>query len=111
MYFRYDGQDIASQLIDSVEMCQKRKKSNWKIRSFHYCLWAGELMRKDTMCPTKAQCCFPESVLASIRDIAPRDREFGEIRENTHIAQTFLQNLRNTENIMQEYLSIYNVCL
>ena len=31
--------------------------------------------------PTNAQCGFPESVLAVIRDIAPRGK-VGEIREN-----------------------------
>ena len=74
MYFRYDGQYIASQLMNSVEMRQKRKKSNRKIRYFHYWLWAGELMRKK-IDPTKAQYGFSESVLAIIRDIAPGGRQ------------------------------------
>ena len=56
-------------MMNSVEICQKRGKSNQKIRDFHYCLWARELMRKE-IGSTKAQYGFPKSLLALIRDIS-----------------------------------------
>ena len=66
--------------MNSVEIRQKRGKSNQKIRYFYYCLWVGELMRKE-IGPTKVQYCFPKSVLAFIRDISPGDI-VREIKEN-----------------------------
>ena len=56
--------------MNSVEMRQKRGKSNQKIRHFHYFLWVQELLRKE-ISPTNAQYGFPESALAFIRDIVP----------------------------------------
>ena len=50
--------------MNSVEICQKRGKSNQKIQYFHYCLWPQEVMRKE-ISPTKAQYGFPKSVLLS----------------------------------------------
>ena len=68
--------------MNSVEICQKRGKSNQKIWYFHYFLWAWELMRKE-IGPTKTQYGFPKSVLVFIRDISP-GHIVGEIKENAY---------------------------
>ena len=48
-------------------------------------LWAGELMKKKKIGPTKAQYGFLESVLAIIKDIAPGHIENLERLEKTLI--------------------------
>ncbi|XP_057310087.1 uncharacterized protein LOC130648084 [Hydractinia symbiolongicarpus] len=76
---RFDDNLFIENVMESVKVCQKRGKVNTQIRYMHYCMWACELKVKE-IGPEDANCKYPQSMLAFIRDTAPGDI-IGEIRE------------------------------